>query len=159
MQPPDELPPLSNTAPPWAERIVRFLDDGLVVPGTRYRIGYDGVIGLLIPGAGDALTAAGALSLFWLAVQRGVPRVVLARMAVNVAIDAFVGAIPLLGDLFDFAWKANRKNLQLIERAERGKPARTAGDYVAVAVFGLLIVSAILLPFLLMGLLIAHLLK
>ena len=138
---------------------MRFLDDGLVVPGTRYRIGYDGILGLLVPGVGDALTAAGALSLFWLAVQRGVPRVVLARMAGNVAIDAFVGAIPLLGDLFDFAWKSNRRNLQLIERAQLGKPARTASDYVFVAAFGLLIVSAILLPFILMGLLIAHLLK
>jgi hypothetical protein len=146
--------------PPWAEQLVRFLDDGLVVPGTRYRVGFDGLLGLLVPGAGDAMTAAGALSLFWLALQRGVPRVVLARMAINIALDATVGAIPILGDLFDFVFKANRRNLHLIERATR-EPSRrrTAGDYVVVALFGLLILSAVSLPFLLTGLLLAQLLK
>lgn len=130
------------------------MDDGLVVPGTRIRIGIDGLIGLVLPGVGDALTAASSLSLFWLAVQRGVPRVVLARMAVNVAIDALFGAVPLVGDLFDFGWKANRKNLQLIERATRDGRARSAADYAIIALFGLLVLSAISLPFLLAGLLI-----
>jgi hypothetical protein len=138
---------------------VRFLDDGFVVPGTTYRVGFDGIVGLLLPGAGDALTAAGALSLFWVAVQRGVPRVVLARMALNVAIDALVGSIPIVGDLFDFVWKANRKNLRLIERVQQTERVRTTSDYLVVGLFGLLILSALSLPFLLTGLLIAQLFK
>jgi hypothetical protein len=153
--------PTRTRAPGWSEQLVRFLDDGIVVPGTQYRIGFDGIIGLLVPGAGDAMTAAGALSLLWLAIQRGVPRVVLARMALNVALDALVGSIPIVGDLFDFVWKANRRNLRLIERATLAPAPRrkTAGDYLVVGLFALLIVSAVVLPFLLTGLLVAYLLK
>lgn len=150
--------PTTDT-PPWAERVVRFLDDGMTVPGTKYRIGFDGLIGLVLPGAGDAASAVGALSLFWLAVQRGVPRVVLARMALNVALDSLVGAIPVLGDLFDFAWKANRRNLRLIERAESTGMRRRLSDYLAVIGFGLLILTAISVPFVLTALLLARLLK
>jgi hypothetical protein len=147
----------ANERPAWAERLVRFLDDGIAVPGTSYRIGFDGIAGLIFPAAGDALTAAGALSLFWLAVQRGVPRVVLARMALNVAIDAIVGSIPIVGDLFDFAFKANRKNLRLLERAEQGPRTRRPSDYAVVALAGLFIVSALALPFVLTAYLIAQL--
>ena len=150
--------PTPPRPPRWAEQLVRFLDDGIAIPGTGYRIGFDGIIGLLLPGAGDALTAAGALSLFWLAVQRGVPRVVLARMALNVAIDALVGAVPIVGDLFDFGWKANRRNLRLIERTTFAPEQKTPGDYFAVGLFALLIVSAIALPFLIAGLIVTMLL-
>jgi hypothetical protein len=150
----------TTAGPVWAETLVRFLDDGISVPGTKFRIGFDGILGLLLPGAGDAMTAAGALSLFYLAVQRGAPRVVLARMALNVAIDALVGAIPVLGDLFDFGFKANRRNLRLIERVQSGTAhKRTASDYLVVGLFGLLVLSAVTLPFLLTGLLIAYVLK
>jgi hypothetical protein len=137
-------------APPWAERLVRFLDDGLRVPGTRFRVGFDGLIGLLFPGAGDAVTAVSALSLFWLALQRGVPRPVLFRMAINVGLDALIGAIPVLGDLFDFGFKSNRKNLRLIERAV-GQPERPRqlADYLVITLFALVILSVIALPILL----------
>ena len=155
----DDSAPGELAAPAWAERWVRFLADGLVVPGTKYRIGFDGLAGMLIPGAGDALGASGALSLFWLAVQRGVPRIVLVRMALNVAIDALVGAVPIVGDLFDFAWKANRRNLRLIERAQLGQRARSTFDYVVVGLLGLLIASTVLLPIVVGALLIASLLK
>jgi len=145
-------------APHWAERLVRFLDDGIVVPGTAYRIGFDGLVGMLIPGLGDATTAAGSLSLFYLAVQRGVPRVVLARMALNVGIDAVFGSVPILGDLFDFVFKANRRNLQLIERATlRPKRASTVMDYALLGLFVLFVAAAVTLPFLLTGYLLAKL--
>jgi hypothetical protein len=146
-------------APHWAEQLVRFFDDGIAVPGTRYRVGFDGIIGLLLPVLGDASTAAGALSLLYLAIQRGVPRVVLARMAFNVALDAMVGAVPIVGDLFDFAFKANRRNLRLIERATHA-PSRksTLGDWLVIGLFVLFVISAVALPFLLTGLLIAKLL-
>jgi hypothetical protein len=143
--------------PAWAEQLVRFLDDGLRLPGTTYRIGCDGIVGLLFPGAGDALAAVGALSLFGLALQRSVPRVVLAHMALNIGIDALIGIVPLVGDLFDFAWKANRKNLRLIEREQAAPRSRSLVDYLVIGVVGLLIVAVISLPFLLTGLLIAKL--
>lgn len=141
--------------PSWAERLVRLLDDGLTVPGTKFRVGLDGIAGLIVPGAGDALGAAGALSIFWLALQRGAPRVVLLRMAINVAIDALVGAVPLLGDLFDFVWKANRRNLRLLERTAVAPRQRTLGDYAVVALFFVLLLCAIGLPFVVAGVLLA----
>jgi len=144
--------PHRTDAPHWAERLVRFLDDGLVVPGTKRRIGFDALLGLL-PG-GDAVSAVGALSLFYLAIQRGVPRAVLARMAANVAVDALIGSIPLVGDLFDFGFKANRRNLQLIERVtvpirRRENGGRSLGDYLAYGLVTLMIVGAITVPLLL----------
>ena len=148
----------AQPVPHWAELFVRFLDDGLVVPGTRYRIGFDGIIGLFLPVLGDASTAAGALSLLYLAVRRGVPRVVLARMAFNVALDAVIGSLPIVGDVFDFVFKANRKNLRLLERATL-EPGRKAGlgDWLIIGLFVLFVACALTLPLVLAGYLIAQL--
>ena len=91
-------------------------------PGTNIRFGFDGIIGL-VPGLGDVL--AGLLSLIiplaaWI---RGVPYVTLVRMAANIGIGVLVGSIPLLGDIFDIAWKANRRNYLLLRR-HLGEPRR-----------------------------------
>jgi Domain of unknown function (DUF4112) len=153
--------PTRAEQPSWPEQLVRFLDDGIRVPGMNVRIGFDGIMGLFLPAVGDAMTAAGALSLFWLAVRRGVPKVVLLRMAINLAVDALIGAVPIVGDVYDFAWKSNRKNLQLIERstptAPGRKPARTLGDVLVVASVACLIAAALALPFLITGFLITAL--
>jgi hypothetical protein len=147
------MPDAPERTPAWAEYWVRLLDDGFRIPGTQWRIGLDGIVGLLLPAAGDALSAASALSLFFLAYQRRVPRSVLLRMALNVAIDALIGALPVLGDMFDFGWKANRRNLQLIERAaqQRSLPRQRAslGDRVFVVVMLLVLLGLLALPFLL----------
>lgn len=85
------------------------------IPGTELRFGIDPILGL-IPGFGDA---AGAVLAGWILVESyrmGASRATLLRMAGNVAIDAVVGAIPILGDLFDFVWKANLRNVALLER-------------------------------------------
>jgi hypothetical protein len=92
-----------------------LLDEAFRVPGTQIRFGLDGIIGL-VPGLGDVL--AGLLSLIiplaaWI---RGVPYVTLARMAANLAIGVLVGSIPLFGDIFDIAWKVNRRNYRLLCR-------------------------------------------
>jgi hypothetical protein len=143
--------------PAWAEWLVRFLDDGLTIPGTKLRVGFDGLLGL-IPGVGDTVSAASALSLFWLALRRGVPSSVLARMAANVALDTLFGSVPVLGDLFDFAFKANRRNLRLIEGgASQAVRERHLADYLVIVVFALIILSLITLPFLLTALLVANL--
>ena len=153
----DERAPPPAKTPHWAEYLVRVLDDGLRVPGTKFGVGLDALIGFLFPGAGDVLTTAGALGLFYAADQQGVPAVVIARMALNVALDTLLGAVPVVGDLFDLVWKANRKNLVLIEQ-HRGAPQRKAGvrDYLVVGGALLLMLGALLVPIVLMSLLIAY---
>jgi hypothetical protein len=96
-------------------RLAVLLDDSIPIPGTRYRIGLESLLGL-IPGAGDL--AGGAFSLYILlqAARMGVPRSLLARMGWNLAVDVAAGAVPLLGDLFDAGFKANLRNLALLER-------------------------------------------
>ncbi|SDG01492.1 DUF4112 domain-containing protein [Terriglobus roseus] len=93
-----------------------LLDDYLRIPGTQIRFGLDGIIGL-IPGIGDVLGAMASWIIILAAWLRGVPRVTLARMFANVAIETIVGTVPILGDAFDIAWKANRKNFMLLERS------------------------------------------
>ena len=98
-----------------AKGLARVLDDLIRIPGTNIGIGLDPIIGL-IPGVGDM--AGGLLSTYILmvAARQGVPTSVLLRMLGNIAIDGLVGVIPVLGDLFDFGLKANRRNVDLLER-------------------------------------------
>jgi Domain of unknown function (DUF4112) len=93
----------------------RLLDSAFVVPGTRYRVGLDAIVGL-VPGIGDAIGAVFSIYIIFQAARMGVPRATLARMMGNVGLDTIVGEIPLLGDLFDAGFKANLKNVALIEQ-------------------------------------------
>lgn len=109
-----------------ARRVAHWLDNAIPLPG-GYRIGLDGLIGL-IPGAGDAVGAVLSTYIIVLAARLGVPNTVLLHMIGNVTLDTLVGFIPILGDLFDFAYKANRRNFELIEQhAGRATPG-PAGD-------------------------------
>lgn len=95
------------------QRLAWLLDSSISIPGTGRRIGLDGLIGLA-PGIGDL---AGALLSSYIVAQAArlrVPWSVLARMGANVAVEALVGVVPLFGDLFDFAWKANERNVRLL---------------------------------------------
>jgi Domain of unknown function (DUF4112) len=94
-------------------QLAHLLDDRFRIPGTTYRIGLDGLIGL-VPGVGDAVTTLLALYIVLEARRLGVPLTKLGRMGLNVGVDAVLGAVPVLGDLFDVAWKANRRNLALL---------------------------------------------
>ena len=98
-----------------AKGLARVLDDLIRIPGTNIGIGLDPIIGL-IPGVGDM--AGGLLSTYILAVaaRQGVPTSVLLRMLGNLAVDSLVGVVPVVGDLFDFGVKANRRNVDLLER-------------------------------------------
>jgi len=100
---------------PELRRLVRLMDEAVGVPGTSIRFGLDALLGL-VPGLGDVVGAAVSGRVLVAAARLGVAGSVLARMVGNMAIDALVGEIPLLGDLFDVGWKANRKNLDLLER-------------------------------------------
>ena len=95
--------------------LARMLDDNFSIPGTRIRFGWDSVLGF-VPGFGDVAGTALALLIVHHAWQTGASKLTLARMLGNVATDFAVGAIPLIGDVFDFAFKANRRNARLLER-------------------------------------------
>jgi hypothetical protein len=94
-------------------KMAKWLDSAIPLPG-GFRIGLDGIIGL-IPGVGDAVTAVFSLLILQEAYRRRVPKMILVRMSINILIDTMVGAIPILGDIFDFFWKANTKNAQLLD--------------------------------------------
>ncbi|PID53646.1 MAG: hypothetical protein CSB46_06885 [Micrococcales bacterium] len=99
-----------------ARLTARVLDDLFTIPGTNIGIGLDALLGL-VPGFGDAAGAALSSIIMVQAVQHGVPLPVMARMGVNVAIDAAIGIVPMVGDIGDVAYRANRKNLRLLEAA------------------------------------------
>lgn len=98
-----------------ARAIARLLDAAVGVPGTPLRLGLDAVLGL-IPGAGDLVGAALSGYIVLSAARNGAPRSVLGRMLLNIVIDTGIGAIPILGDIFDVAWKSNLRNVALLER-------------------------------------------
>lgn len=115
-----------------ARAIARLLDDLVRVPGTRWRVGLDPALGL-VPGVGDWLGWAVGAHLLVCAARLRVPVPTLVRMAGNVLLDAVVGAVPFLGDLFDAAWKANSKNLALLERHARDPDATRRSSLQAIA--------------------------
>lgn len=96
-------------------RIATALDARFRLPGTGIRVGYDAILGL-VPGAGDIISGAIASYGLIAGYRLGAPAAVLFRMLGNIALDTVVGAIPILGDLFDIGWKGNLRNLALLER-------------------------------------------
>jgi hypothetical protein len=95
-------------------RLAWLIDGVFKMPGTRFRFGLNSVIGLL-PVGGDAVLGVISLYIIYEAAQLGIPRFKLLRMAGNVGIEVLGGSVPILGDLFDMALKANLRNLQIIE--------------------------------------------
>lgn len=132
------------------KHLSRLLDSAFVLPGTEIRIGLDPILGL-VPGLGDLVSPLFAIAMLWQGRDLGIPRVVQFRMIFNVAIDALVGMLPIAGDIFDFAWKANDRNYALLERHAYEHRRPTAGDWLFVAglIALLLVIAAV--PFLLAG--------
>jgi hypothetical protein len=95
--------------------VARALDDAVRVPGTSFRVGIDPLLGLL-PIAGDTVTALASLYVVVEAARLGAPGAVLVRMLLNLALDLVAGSVPVVGDLFDAVWKANSRNVALLER-------------------------------------------
>lgn len=98
-----------------ANRIARVMDELVRIPGTPIRFGLDALIGL-VPGAGDVVTGGISAYLLVAATRLGAPPAVIARMTGNILLDLALGAIPVLGDLFDVAWKANTRNAAMLDR-------------------------------------------
>jgi hypothetical protein len=110
-----------------------LLDSAFRVPGTSFRFGLDALLGL-VPGLGDLASPAYTALILLEGVRRRVPAVVQMRMVLNAAIDMAVGLVPLLGDLVDVAWKANLRNLALLERHTSADIPPRTGDYLFVGV-------------------------
>jgi hypothetical protein len=95
------------------EWLSELMDARFEVPGVGFRYGFDALIGL-VPGIGDLATTLVSLYIIALAGRAGLPRITVARMSLNVLVDMLVGAIPIVGDVFDVWWKANRRNARLL---------------------------------------------
>jgi hypothetical protein len=130
--------------------MARLLDDLVTIPGTRRRFGIDSVVGL-IPGIGDVASAAvGA----WIIVEASrfrLPGVVLARMVINTIVDLVIGAIPLLGDAFDFVFKSNTRNLALFRRHATDPGASTTEHRAFLAGLVLVLVGLLWLAVVAIG--------
>ena len=95
-------------------RLSHLLDNAFLIPIINYRVGLDAIVGL-IPGVGDALMLLPSSYIIWEAYRLGTPKRTLLRMVYNVGLEALLGSVPILGDLFDATWKANARNLYLLE--------------------------------------------
>jgi len=130
-------------------RWARLFDSAFRIPGTEITFGLDPILGL-VPGIGDLASPVLSLFMVWHAAKLRVPKVVIARMVINALVDAAVGVIPVVGDLFDFAWKATESNLALLERhAMPGTPPRSS-DWLFVILCSLVLIVVAVLPLLLL---------
>ncbi len=154
MAQPAPLAPVSELGTLEPDRLDRLrrlgylLDNSIPIPGTRFRIGLESIVGL-VPGVGDLVGGGFSLYIILQAARAGVPASLLARMGWNLLVDVVVGAVPFLGDLFDAGFKANMRNLALLDRHAQGprQSRRASRRFVAVLVIllGLVVVGAVAL--------------
>lgn len=114
-------------------RLAWLLDNSIAIPGLRFRIGFDAILGL-VPGLGDLLGVLLSSYIVREAARIGAPPSVLVRMAFNVAVEGIVGLVPVIGDLFDAVWKANQRNLALLDAHLEHPQRSTRSSRVFVAV-------------------------
>lgn len=150
------LPPLSQsvelparTSDEHLNLIATWLDDRFVIPGTGIRFGLDALIGW-IPGIGDAIAALASLFIVVAAWKRGAARITLLRMLLNLAVEDTLGAIPLIGDVAHVAWKANRRNYNLLMRDQQSQRRHTWQDWLFVVALCTLMCLLFLAPFILL---------
>lgn len=136
------------------EALARWFDYAFELPG-GFRFGFAGIIGL-IPAIGDILDALISLYIVARAVQLGIPRVALTRMLLNIGIEGAAGSVPFLGDLFDIAFKANRRNYHILRNHLYGSRRQSREDWLFVLAAALLGIAAIALPVLLLAEILRH---
>lgn len=125
------------------ENLSFYLDDWVKIPVVGWRFGLDALIGL-IPNVGDTLTSLSSFYILVAGVRYGVPKITLLRMAFNIGLDYVVGSIPVIGDAFDFFWKANKQNMNLIRERATGKDKGTTGDYLFVFAIILILIGILI---------------
>lgn len=134
----------------------RLLDSAITLPG-GFRIGLDGLIGL-IPGLGDTAGAAASSYIILASARLGAPTTTLFRMVLNVLVEAVIGTIPVIGDLFDFAWKANERNMRLLEPHLQTPPPSSTAERrltrVAVVFLIIMLLALIVLSYVAINILI-----
>jgi hypothetical protein len=137
------------------DTLSHYLDGLFRIPGTGWRFGLDSLIGL-IPNVGDISTSLVSFYILIAGVRYGVPKITLVRMAFNIALDYIVGTIPFLGDAFDFFWKANKQNMDLIRERGAGRGKGTTSDWIFVIVMILVLLGilagSIIISLLILGL-------
>jgi hypothetical protein len=139
----DDVPVPEDAALVALRKYAVLLDSAFQVPGTHMRFGIDPIVGL-IPGVGDLVTGFFSVMILLHSLRLKIPKVVVARMLVNTALDLAAGAIPILGDLFDAGYKANLKNLRLLERHARPGVKPETSDYIFVGLcVGIVLLAAI----------------
>ena len=127
----------------------RALDTWFRVPGTQIRFGLDGIVGF-IPGFGDVVGGLASCIIVLAAYFRGAPLVTIARMVTNVGVEVVVGMVPVLGNLFDIGWRANRRNYHLLERTLLTGKRDTWRDWLFMGLLGLGLMVLALIPFVLL---------
>jgi hypothetical protein len=111
----DRIPPAERTDDADLAFLASLMDDRFSIPGTNIRFGLDSVVGL-IPGIGDAVGGVVSSYIIWRAQRMGASNLTLIRMTGNMLFDSAIGLIPVLGDLFDWKFRANRRNLEILRR-------------------------------------------
>jgi len=127
-----------------------LLDDWFRVPGTAIRFGLDGIVGF-IPGIGDIIGGIASCVILFAAWARGVSYVTLARMVVNWGVEVLLGAVPVLGNLFDIAWKANRRNYALLTSSLADPRGTRRRSWLFVSGLCVLLIAMLALPLFLFG--------
>jgi hypothetical protein len=139
----DDVPVREDAALIALRKYAVLLDSAFQVPGTQMRFGLDPIAGL-IPGIGDLITGFFSVMILLHSFRLKIPKVVVARMLLNTGLDLAAGSVPILGDLFDAGFKANLKNLRLLERHARPGVKPETSDYVFVGLcVGIVLVAAI----------------
>ncbi|MBT9314214.1 DUF4112 domain-containing protein [Leptothoe spongobia] len=142
--------PISNSTPtvsndnahPALQRLRRLshiLDNAIAIPGLGYRVGLDPLIGL-VPGGGDLMTGLISIYVVAEAARMGVPAATLGRMGLNILTEVLMGTVPMIGDFFDVVWKANARNVDLLERHIRKPIPSSRADKL----FAIILIAALL---------------
>src|SRR6186997_2311406 len=118
--------------------LARYLDGLFRIPGTNWRFGLDALIGL-VPNVGDTLTMFPSFYILLAGVRYGVPKITLLRMAFNIGLDYVVGMVPFIGDLFDFFWKSNQQNMDLIRTRATGVKGTRSDYWFVFGIMGFLV--------------------
>ncbi len=132
-----------------------LLDDFIRIPGTPIRFGLDGIVGF-IPGIGDIVGGLASSIIILAAWMRGTPRVTVARMVLNVAIETVVGAVPLVGNLFDIGWRANRRNYALLTQSLNQPEKANWTSWLFIGGVCVALLGLMLLPMLLFAWVLVH---